>query len=176
MRLNTLKTILGFYWRSLIGKCTPLQHAANSLDDIFNYLPISDVLSTSGQPTAKQFALIRDAGFTTVINLAPHNAENALADEASVLSALRIRYVHIPVDFKQPSAADFDQFVARMQAVSNQKVWVHCAANMRVSAFVYRYRRDVLDDDRQQARNDLQKIWEPFGVWKDFIATEVTQR
>ena len=52
------------------------------------------------------------------------------------------------------------------------QLWVHCAANMRLSAFMYRYRVCVLGVDKRVARSDLNKIWEPFGVWKKFVESE----
>ena len=74
------------------------------------------------------------------------------------------------MDFQHPTDEDFKRFCQEMERVGPEPVWVHCAANMRVSAFVYRYRRDVLGEDPRALEGDLHRIWEPFGVWKDFIA------
>ena len=169
MSLNTIKTTLGFI-KSLLGKHTPLDFKANSLQDIFNFLEINNLISTSGQPTEKQFSLIQEAGFENVINLAPHDAENSLKNEAEILSKLSINYIHIPVDFSNPTGENFKEFASCMQGFTSEKVWVHCAANMRVSAFIYRYRCNVLGEPAQSAKNELSKIWEPFGAWKEFIA------
>lgn len=165
---STLRTILG-YLRSLVTRYTPLDLSHDSLDGIYNVLPIHETLLTSGQPTEAQFRHVKDAGYQTVINLAPHSAENALPDEAATLAALGLEYVHIPVDFQRPTEDDFRAFCEAMERVRDRKVHVHCAANMRVSAFVYRYRRDVLGEDAENAARDLHRIWEPFGVWRAFI-------
>ncbi len=172
---NTLRTTLGFL-ATLITRYTPLDLSKPSVEGIFNHLRISDALTTSGQPTEEQFQRVRDAGFRQVINLAPHGGENALPDEAATLAALGIDYVHIPVDFRAPSEDDFDRFCEAMEACEGEPLWVHCAANMRVSAFVYRYRRDVLHENPEAAARDLKKIWEPFGVWKAFVAPRGEQR
>ncbi len=169
MALNTLKTALGFL-RTLVGKYTPIEFKSDSLQDIFNYLEISESITTSGQPTEKQFALVKATGFENVINLAPHNVENSLANEAEVLSTLGISYIHIPVDFGNPTDDNFNEFSGVLKGLENQKVWVHCAANMRVSAFIYRYRCTVLGEQSSSAREDLSRIWEPYGVWKDFVS------
>lgn len=169
MSLNTVKTTLGFF-KSLLGKYTPLEFKANALEDIYNYLEISELISTSGQPTAKQFALIKASGFEHIVNLAPHDAENSLKNEAEVLSDLGVGYTHIPVDFQNPTDEKFQIFVNCVNDMSDQPVWIHCAANMRVSAFIYRYRCEVLKEEVSCAKNDLAKIWEPFGAWKAFIA------
>ena len=171
MKSSTAKTILGFFG-AVLEKYTPLRFSGNSIEDIYNYLQIDDALATSGQPNQEQFTLIRDAGYQTVINLAPNSVlENSLQNEGSLLASLGFDYVHIPVDFNNPTDDDFARFVNSVQDHADQEIWVHCAANMRVSAFVYRYRCTVLGEDEQQARADLETIWEPFGVWKKFLAS-----
>ncbi|MEJ1977606.1 MAG: hypothetical protein WDN49_17380 [Acetobacteraceae bacterium] len=56
-----------------------------------------------------------------------------------------------------------------MATLEDSPVHVHCGANYRVSAFFYRYRRDVLGMDEAQARADLERIWQPEGVWVALI-------
>jgi hypothetical protein len=46
---------------------------------------------------------------------------------------------------------------------------VHCIANYRVSAFFYRYRRDVPGWEDGKARVHMDGIWKPESVWADFI-------
>ncbi|MFB1036838.1 MAG: protein tyrosine phosphatase family protein, partial [Sinobacterium sp.] len=108
-------------------------------------------------------------GYSSVINLAPHHAENSLTDEALLVEQLGLKYTHIPVDFKNPTNEDFEKFIILMGESKSEKTWIHCAANMRVSAFIYKYRLEVLNHDAKQAEIDLKKIWEPYGVWKQFI-------
>lgn len=165
---NTIKTTAG-YLLSLVSRYSPIKRTPATLGSIYNYLPIHDTLSTSGQPTEHQFTLIKNAGFTHIINLAPHHAENALPDEAGLLRRLDLAYHHIPVNFQAPEEERFQQFVTLMEQLKQEKVWLHCAANMRASAFLYRYRRDVLNENADQARQTMKKIWEPFGAWKDFL-------
>ena len=170
MAFNTLKTTLGFV-RSVVERHSPFAKARHSIEQIYNYLNIDKLYATSGQPDEDQFGLIRDAGYEVVVNLAPTSAlENSLKDEAGLLQELGVDYVHIPVDFNNPTESDFARFVHTLEEHAGRKVWVHCAANARVSAFTYRYRRAVLGVDEGSARADLDKIWSPFGVWKRFLA------
>lgn len=166
--MNTLKTIIGFLI-SLLRKYTPLKLGRDSIEGIYNYLLINETVSTSGQPTEDQFKIIKDSGYHLVINLAPHNAENSLDNQSTILKELGLNYKHIPVDFKQPTDQDFQEFVLSMKQSSIEKTWVHCAANMRVSAFIFKYRCEILKEDMSVARLDLEKIWLPIGVWKTFI-------
>lgn len=168
MTINTIKTVFGFCV-SLLRKYRFIKRTNGGIDGIYNYHLISNNVATSGQPTAAQFSLIKEAGYSVVINLAPHNAENSLANEASLLRELCLHYIHIPVDFKSPEKRDFEKFVTAMNDSLASKVWVHCAANMRVSAFMYKYRCEVLNEHPQKVQLDLKQIWEPFGVWREFI-------
>ena len=138
------------------------------LTDIHSYLPISARLATAGQPTAEQFGEIAQAGFTTVINLALPTSTNALPDERAVVEAQGMTYYPIPVDWEYPTLRDFQQFASVLTQVAEQKVFVHCAMNMRVSAFVYVYRR-LRGVPRESAAADLAKIWQPNETWQNFI-------
>jgi hypothetical protein len=40
---------------------------------------------------------------------------------------------------------------------------------MRVSAFVYLYRRLVLGEDEATAAFPMREVWTPNGVWRAFI-------
>lgn len=165
---STIRTVFGFL-STLVTRYTPLDLSRDSLKGIFNFLPIGETILTSGQPTEAQLRIVRDAGIRHVINLAPHAAENALPDERQTLQALGMEYTHIPVDFKNPTEDDFARFCETMNRVATAPVLVHCAANMRVSAFMFRYRREVLHEDPEEIARDLHRIWQPFGVWKDFV-------
>jgi uncharacterized protein (DUF1330 family) len=112
---------------------------------------------------------IRDLGVQHVVNLALHTHEKALPDEAGSIRNLGMTYTHIPVDFQNPTQEDFDQFCAAMEQFKDAPAHVHCIANYRVSAFFYRYRRDVLGWDDAAARAHMDAIWHPEGVWADFI-------
>ena len=126
-------------------------------------------LTTSDQPTEKQLAEIHALGARHIVNLGLHTHEKALPDEAASVSRLGMTYIHIPVDFQNPTDDDFDQFCAVMEQLKEVRVHVHCIANYRVSAFLYRYRRDVLGVGEATARAEMEEIWHPKGVWATFI-------
>ena len=141
-------------------------------DAIYHWRRLDERVTTSGQPTEPELADIAALGVRCVINLALHSHEKALPDEAGSVAALGMTYVHIPVDFQNPRESDFTSFVTAMQAVRAEPVHVHCIANYRVSAFFYRYRRDVLGVDPAAARVDLDAIWTPDPIWAAFIASQ----
>ncbi|MEM1231256.1 MAG: protein tyrosine phosphatase family protein [Pseudomonadota bacterium] len=170
MHRNTIRTVFGFL-RSVLQRRLPILRTRSAgVEQIYNYRKIPGVYSTSGQPNEAQLQQIVHSGFDQIINLAPNSVlENAVVNEAEILQQLGARYTHLPIDFTNPTDADFDRFVALVRDAPADRLWVHCAANMRVSTFTYRYRRDVLGEDEAQARADLQAIWEPTGPWKPFL-------
>ncbi|MDH4273755.1 MAG: protein tyrosine phosphatase family protein [Gammaproteobacteria bacterium] len=140
------------------------------LDDIYNYQPVNDMLATSGQPTEAQLKIIANAGFQVVINLALHNDQRySLRDEAGSVNGLGMEYIHIPVAWEHPLGSDLQQFFAAMKRSAGKKIFLHCAANMRASAFLGLYR--VLEQGMppDQAFDIMQLIWEPNAVWSGFI-------
>ncbi len=126
-------------------------------------------ITTSGQPTEAELAEIAALGVAGVINLGLHTHPRALADEAASVRALGMRYVHIPVDFQHPTEADFARFAAALAEFAGAVVHVHCIANYRVSAFFYRYRRDIVGMDEAAARADMLAVWQPDPIWAAFI-------
>ena len=137
---------------------------------ITNWQRLDSRTTTSGQPSEAELAAIAALGVRTVINLGLHTHEKALADEAASVGALGMAYVHIPVDFKNPTEQDYASFQAALARAADAPVHVHCIANYRVSAFFYRYRREVLGMDEAAARADLARVWKPDSVWRAFIA------
>ena len=169
MSLTTIKSTLGFLGGWLRGRLG-INRSNATLEGITNYYMVDGLFPTSGQPDENELDKICQSGYSCVINLAPNSMlENSVIDEASILESNNVEYIHLPVNFQRPSEKKFDAFVEAVQKRSGEKVWVHCAANMRVSAFTYRYRVQVLGENSDTARQDLNQLWEPFGVWKTFI-------
>lgn len=135
---------------------------------IRNFLRVDDRLTTGGMPAPDDFAALRRDGCQVVINLAMPTSDNAMPDEGGLVSAQGMTYIHIPVNFESPRAADFRQFTQLLDACAGLRVFVHCAANMRVSVFVFLHRLRH-GAKREAVEADLKKIWEPDGVWRKFV-------
>ena len=150
-----------------------MKTSPSNLSGIYNFRSIGDKLGTAGQPTEAQFQLVCDAGFKAVINLALPTSDNALPNEGSIVTGLGMSYVHIPVDFKTPASQDFQSFCQLMEAFDDRPVFVHCAANMRVSAFVFLYRVLRQRVAQTDAERDLHAIWQPDDVWSRFIQEQL---
>lgn len=136
---------------------------------IYHWYRLDDRVTTSGQPSEPQLTDLFGLGVRHVINLAPHSHATALPDEQAAVERLGLGYSNIPVDFKHPAPADFRAFCSLMEGLQGMPVHIHCAANYRVAAFVYRYRREVLGVAEATARADLEAVWRPDAVWSAFI-------
>jgi len=143
--------------------------------EIYNFVEVSDNLSTSGVIPLEYFPRLARESFTTLINLLPDGDNHAVEGEAGVVAELGLDYVYIPVDFANPTSSDFDQFARAMKLVHGQKVWVHCAANYRVSAFVSTYGQLELGWSAEQGQALIRQLWQPNDVWQMFIDGELAR-
>ena len=141
------------------------------MEQILNFVQLTDSVGTSGQPTAEQFADIARAGYSAVVNLAVPDSHNAVANEGSLVTATGMTYVNIPVKWDDPTLRDLQRFIRTMRAFEWERVFVHCAMNLRVSAFMYHYLTIEKGLPAAQARSPILEKWEPKmdDVWKRFL-------
>ena len=149
--------------------CLSSQINASDLSDINNYREYSPKFSSSGQPTKKQLETLKDAGFERIVYIAFSNSGKAYADEDVVVKELGMDYVHIPVIWDQPTAADFYAFAGSMQRDADRKTLLHCQVNYRASAFSFLYRVLYEDVSVAEAKADMNSVWEPNETWQKLI-------
>jgi protein tyrosine phosphatase (PTP) superfamily phosphohydrolase (DUF442 family) len=145
--------------------------------EIYNYLFLNDKLSSSGMPKAEQVESIAQAGVKAVINLATEKSEGALQNEKDLIESRGMEYIHIPVEWDNPTRQNLDDFMNTMDAHTNDKMLVHCQANFRATGFVTLYRILRLGWKKEDAFQDLRKIWNPekFPIWQKFIEENLGQ-
>jgi len=144
-----------------------------ALEEIYNFRWCAPDLASAGQPRAAQFPLLAQAGFEVVINLALLDADYAIAEEPELVRALGMEFIHIPVIWENPTAQDFQRFCAAMRRCRGRKIFLHCAANMRVSAFLALYRILALGWPRAAALAEIAAIWQPNAQWQIFIEQQL---
>ena len=144
--------------------------AVTAANGIYQYRQAAPGLATSGQPRDDELPAIAAAGYEVVINLALHDDPRySLDDEAGAVGALGLEYVHIPVRFDAPTEHDLVAFFDAMDARRGKRVWLHCAANLRVTAFLGLYRQLRLGWPEERAFELMRDVWEPNPVWAAFI-------
>ncbi|MEZ4280834.1 MAG: protein tyrosine phosphatase family protein [Myxococcota bacterium] len=144
------------------------------MDAILNFVQLTEKIATAGQPTAEQIPGIAAAGHVAVVNLAVPDSHNAVANEGSLVTATGMVYVQIPVKWDAPTLADLQRFIRTMRTFEGERVFVHCAMNMRVSAFMYHYLTIEKGLSPEAARSPILAKWLPQmdEVWKGFLALE----
>jgi hypothetical protein len=85
-----------------------------------------------------------------------------------VVRGLGLEYVHINVPWEHPERSHLERFFAAMEARQEQRLFVHCAANKRVSAFMALYRIHKLGWAVEDALEYLDVPSFP-PVWQAFI-------
>ena len=144
-------------------------------DDIRAWQRLSERVTTSGRLQEPDPARLAQIGVRHVINLAMPDHPEALPNADGAFAAQGIGYTHIPVPFAAPEEAHYQAFVAALEAAEGA-VHVHCIANWRVSAFFYRWHRDVCGKAEPEARALMERQWSPeqsdypdAPVWAAFI-------
>ena len=144
------------------------------MNDVINFFQITDTIGTGGQPSVSQLYDIAQNGYDVVINLATHNSENAIENEGSIVASLGMTYIHIPVPFEAPTPDHLRKFFGFMNELSEEKIFVHCAVNARVSAFVFKYLTMERKMQAEKATTPLLAQWLPQMnlIWKNFLSIE----
>jgi protein tyrosine phosphatase (PTP) superfamily phosphohydrolase (DUF442 family) len=139
--------------------------------DIYNYQFLNDKLSSSGMPTAEQVQALANENVDVIINLALVTSQGALPDEDKLVQSLGMKYVHIPVEWNNPTRKNLLEFFQTMDEHRGENVHVHCQANYRASAFIMLYRVLRLGWNKADAIPVMEKMWNPedFPVWQKFI-------
>ncbi len=136
------------------------------LNDIFHFVQNTNNIASSGQPQASEFELIAQAKYKHVVNIAMHDSDEAIANEGQIVSSLGMDYYHLPVPFAAPTIEHLQHFIKLMRILQPDKIWVHCALNFRVSAFLYQYLKLDFDLSENQAKSEIFDFWRPDEKWQ----------
>ena len=138
------------------------------MEKLLNFCQLTENIATSGQPTKEQFRTIAEQGYTNVVNLAMHDSDNAIKDEGNLVASMGMSYFHLPVPFERPTAEHVKKFIGLMNLLDGEKVFVHCAVNARVSAFMYKYLTLEKGMPGEAATSPLLTQWLPQmdDTWK----------
>jgi protein tyrosine phosphatase (PTP) superfamily phosphohydrolase (DUF442 family) len=139
------------------------------LQDISNFRQYSESFASSGQPSETQLATIREAGFERIVYIAWSDHEKSLPNEDRLVKSLGMEYLHIPVNWDNPTLSDFYLFAGAMQRAPARKTLLHCQVNFRASAFSFLYRVIYGGVPLAEAKRDMNSVWTPNETWRDFI-------
>ncbi|MBQ13698.1 MAG: phosphatase [Gammaproteobacteria bacterium] len=158
----------------LASSALAVEETNSALAEVLNFRQYNENFASSGQPTVDQFQTIKDNGFERIVYIAFTNG-NAVPDEDQIVKGLGMEYMQVPVDFGNPLPSDFYAFADSVQRDTGKKTLLHCAVNARATAFSFLYR--VIYDDVAviDAKADMNTVWQPNAVWRDFIFEVLAQ-
>lgn len=146
-----------------------LQSVASELEAISKFRQYNDSFASAGQPTSEQLSVLQAHGFNRIVYIAFSDHKLSIADEDRQVKNLGMEYLHIPVDWESPSASEFYGVSDYLQRNKPSKTLLHCQVNLRATAFSFLHR--VIHDEISvtQAKADMNTVWQPNTVWRDFI-------
>ncbi len=159
----------------LAGNASAIEEADPALAEITNFRQYSPTFASAGQPSREQFAAIAENGFERIVYIAFTNNPNALVDADQVVKGLGMEYMQVPVSFDKPLPDDFYAFADSMLRNTGKKTLLHCQVNARATAFSFLYRVIYDDIAVSEAKADMNTVWQPNEVWRDFIFTVLAE-
>ena len=119
------------------------QPPAQELPPINQFLQIDKDFCTGAQPRLEHFAKLKADGVKAVLNLR-QPSEHRAADEQAAVEAASMKYFNIPVEYRNPTDAQVDEFLRLTDDPANRPMFIHCTAAIRAGAF-WMARRIVRD-------------------------------
>jgi uncharacterized protein (TIGR01244 family) len=150
-----------------------------TVEEIVNYVRVTQAVSTGGQPTAAQIQALGRAGFRAVLNLREDEEYDAKL-EAEAAREAGLIYLRIPVKGSDPRDVEADEFLRVTDDPANFPIFIHCAAGNRVGAFwlIRRVLRDGMTFDEAEAEARLIGLKSPTLVEfaRGYVAAHAGER
>jgi protein tyrosine phosphatase (PTP) superfamily phosphohydrolase (DUF442 family) len=148
------------------------------IEELRNFLRLSEKLVSSGMPTADQLNSVVESGVQVVINLVLPTSKDALPNEENLITSLGMIYINIPVIWDNPTRLNLDEFMRAMEKNSESSIFVHCQANYRATGFIALDRVLRQGWHQEKAFEDLQRIWDPakYPIWQKFFDDNLAQQ
>lgn len=92
-------------------------------------MPMTGVLSRSGQPLISEFSWLKEQGWKSVVNLRRDGERGEVGDDAKLpgFTDLGLAYLHLPItDGQPPTEEQAEEFLKFVTNPANQPVHVHC--------------------------------------------------
>ena len=162
-----MKTIIILFCSLILSSALAHDHSKENINGK-NFVKVSNRIDTSGQPPLELLEKFSNKEYDLVINLAPPQADGSIMKEGGLIAQTGARYVNIPVEWKNPTKADFDFFSSTLNNKDHQNVLVHCQINMRGSLFTFLYRVVHEKIDPEIAYEKVTEVWVPKDHWLAF--------
>lgn len=124
---------------------------------ITNFFRVNDQICTGGQPKLEDLEKMKAEGISAIINLRQASEYDAAAEEAKA-KEVGLKYVHIPVNWREMKDDYAVEFLKATDDEANRPAFIHCASANRVGAF-WMIRRVIRDGwTLEKAEEEARKI------------------
>lgn len=148
-------------WRGCLVRnpdCVPL--GPTGMSSINRFRQETPSLATAAQPTEAHFDWLKAEGYEAVINISTPTAKNFVHDEPRMVMEKGMTYVHAPVDCSALTPEHYRLVSGVLKSMAGKKVLLHCAGNVKASAFAHIFRVKELGHDPHSLRSELrQREW-----------------
>jgi len=149
---TSLERIMNTYGAALVGlllvsSVTVLarQAPAAAVHGVTNYTRVDATVACGGATSVEAYPLLKAEGIATIISLRQADEAGAdIGESKAAAEAAGLRYIHVPVNSREPSTAAVDAFLAAVKDPVNSPVFIHCATANRVGA-VWLIKRVLID-------------------------------
>jgi len=145
----------------------------NQIENIDCFKKNDEKLSTAGQPTEIELRLIADKGFEVVINIRPESEMVDVFDEKKIVENLGLMYFQLPVTLDTLSSEILSKFFELMVRHKENKIFLHCRKNIRVSIILSLYQIIKLGWEKDEALNELKEMVEVTPMLEKFINEQI---
>jgi len=109
------------------------------MQPILNYVDVSPLLGTGGQPDQSGIKQLADKGYEAIINTRTTGEDFDQAGEERQALELGLRYYAVPVGPQQLQDGQALAFNTLLSSLKGQKVFVHCRTGSRVVGLMMIY-------------------------------------
>ena len=139
------------------------------IENILNYKRKSNILSTSGQPKEDEIILIKNEGFDVILNIRPEQEMFYEFNEKEIVEKFGMKYFQIPMTFETLNKEILEKFFKALEEYKDEKLFVHCHHNIRVSALLAFYRIIKLGWEKEEAYTELAEMMEVNSMLENFF-------
>ena len=129
----------------------------NGMSSISRFREETPLLATAAQPTPEHFDWLKAQGYEAIINISTPTAKNFVPDEPRLVMDKGMAYVHVPVDCSALVPDHYRLVSGVLKSVEGKKVLLHCAGNVKASAFAHIFRVKELGQDPSSLRSELRR-------------------
>jgi uncharacterized protein (TIGR01244 family) len=119
--------------------------SAAGVPGVYNFTRVDSTIACGGALTLEAFGALRQAGYTSVVNLRDASEPgNDVEAAKKAAEAAGLKYIHLPFVPATPDMTMLDEFLRLVVNRENQPMMLHCTIGGRASMF-WAVKRVVID-------------------------------